>query len=138
VHATVGNQRVTVTLPSAKACLAATGKLHLSVSAATISPSKAAKLHARTLAVFVDKGVKKTKVKVVVRHHHKQRHRVVVHVPNVTKHHLPASVGLSLRHLKSGSHSLRLKLTFSRTRHVHHHTVHSTVSKTIKLKFKVC
>ena len=138
VRATFGNQQITLTLPSTRACLSRSARLRLKVGSVAIAKSKAARLRFQHLAVFIDRGVKRTHVKVVTKHHHKHRVRIIVHVPNARANHLPATLKPSLRRLKSGSHTLRLRLTYGRTRHVGHHTVHSTVTKTLKLRFKVC
>lgn len=71
--------------------------------------------------------------------HHRKRHkRVTVYVPNATASHVPVTLSPSLHGLHNGAHAVRLPLTYTRTRHVNHHTVHSTVTKTIKTTFTVC
>ena len=71
-------------------------------------------------------------------HHRKHRKRITVYVPNATADQLPVTLSPSLHGLRSGKHTLRVKLTYTRTRHVKHRTVHTTVTKTIKTTFTVC
>jgi hypothetical protein len=138
LHATLGNQRITITVPATAPCLAAGAHPQLKLSSTAIRGSKAAKLTFKRAAVFIDRGIKRTRTKLVTVHHHKHRKRVTVYVPNATVRHLPATLSPSPHGLRSGSHSLRFTLTYTRTRHSGHRTVHSTVTKTIKTTFTVC
>jgi streptogramin lyase len=138
LHAKVGNQRITLTVPAATPCLAAGAQLPLKLSSAKIRHSKAAKLSFKRAAVSIDRGIKRTRTKLVTVHHHKHRKRITVYVPNATARHLPATLSPSLRGLHSGTHTLRITLTYTRTRHVKHRTVHTTLTKTIKTTFTVC
>jgi streptogramin lyase len=138
VHAAVGNQRITVTVPATTPCLASGARLPLKLSSATIRHSKAAKLTFKRAAVFIDRGVKRTRTKLVTVHHRKHHKRVTVYVPNATAGHLPATLSPPLRGLRAGPHTLRVTLTYTRTRHVKHRTVHTSVTKTIKTTFTVC
>ena len=60
-----------------------------------------------------------------------------MYVPNASASHLPATLSPSLRGLRAGPHTLRITLTYTRTRHIKHRTVHTTVTKTIKTTFTV-
>ena len=84
LHATVGNQKITITAPATTPCLAASARLPLQLSSATIVGSKAAKLSFKRAVVFIDRGIKRTRTKLVTVHHHKHRKRVTVYVPNAT------------------------------------------------------
>jgi hypothetical protein len=110
----------------------------LKLSSTAISGSKAAKLSFKHAAVFIDRGIKRKRTKLVTVHHHKRRKRVTVYLPNATARHLPAMLSPSPHGLRSGTHSLRFTLTYTRTRHVGHRTVRSTVTKTIETTFTVC
>jgi streptogramin lyase len=138
LHATAGDQQITVTLPATTPCLAAGARLPLQLSSATVPNSKAAKLSFTRAAVFLDRGSKRTRTKLVTVHHHKHHKRVTVYVPNATAGHLPATLSPSLHGLHSGTHALRIRLTYAHTRHVNHRIVHSPVTKTIKTTFTVC
>ena len=50
----------------------------LMISSTPIPGSKAAKLSFKRAAVFIDRGIKRTRTKVVRVHHHKHRKRVTV------------------------------------------------------------
>jgi streptogramin lyase len=138
LHATVGDQQITVVVPATTPCLAAGAGLSLQLSSATISGSKAAQLSFKRAAVFIDRGVRHTRIKHVTVHHRKHRKRITVYVPNATASHLPTTLSPSLHGLRSGKHTLRLKLSYTRTHHVKHRTVHTGVTKTIKTTFTVC
>jgi virginiamycin B lyase len=138
LHATIGNQRITITVPATTSCLAPGTRLSLNIGSATIVGSKAAKLSFKRAVVFIDRGVKRTRTKVVTVRHHKHRKRLVVHVPNATARRLPATLSLSLQGRRSGTHALRITLTYTRTRHVKHRIVRTTVTKTIKATFAIC
>jgi hypothetical protein len=71
-------------------------------------------------------------------HHHKHRKRITVYVPNTSAGHVPATLSPSLRGLRVGPHTLRITFTYTRTRHVKHRPVHSSVTKTIRTTFTVC
>jgi streptogramin lyase len=138
LHAKVGNQQITLTVPATTPCLAAGARLSLALSSTVIRGSKAAKLSFRRAAVFVDRGIRRTQTKFVTVHHHKHRRRITVYVPNATAGHLPGTLSPSLGGLSAGPHTLRITLTYTRTRHVKHRTVHTLVTKTIKTTFTVC
>jgi streptogramin lyase len=138
LHATTGNQQITVTLPASAPCLAAGARLPLKFSSTAISGSKAAKLSFKHAAAFIDRGVKHTRIKLVTVRHRKHRKRVTVYVPNAIASHTPATLAPALHGRRAGTHVLRLTLTYTRTRHVGHRTVRSTVTKTIKTQFTVC
>jgi streptogramin lyase len=138
LHATVGNQRITITVPAPTLCLGPGAHPQLKLSSTPIRGSKAAKLTFKRATVFIDRGRKRTRTKLVTVHHHKHRKRVTVYVPNATARYLPATLSPSPHGLRSGTHALRFTLTYTRTRHVNHRTVRSTVTKTIKTTFTVC
>jgi hypothetical protein len=119
-------------------CLAASARPRLKLSSARIRGSKAAKLSFKRAVVFIDRGLKRTRTKLVTVHHHKHPKRVTVYVPNATARHLPAALSPSLRGLRRGTHALRITLTYAGTRHVGHRTIHTTATKTIKTTFTVC
>ncbi len=138
LHATTGNQQITITVPVTPPCLAAAARLPVQVNSAATGQSKAAKLTFKRVAVFVDRGVRRTRTKIVKVHHHKHRKRITVYVANAAAGHLPTTLSPLLHGLRPGTHALRITLTYTQTRHVKHRTVHSTVTKTIKTTFTVC
>ena len=134
---TVGNQQIKLTTPSA--CVSKAGRLRASLSSTTIPRSRGAKLRFLSAAFYLDKGVRH------IRHHTKRLGNgkkktvtVVVYLPNRTVHRLPATVRLSVAGLRSGTHSLKVVLTYSKrvTKRGRSRTV--KVRKTLKVRFAVC
>ncbi len=119
--ATFGNQHISLTTPSPQACLASPKRL--SVRLTSTPRSKGTKLKFLRAAFYIDRGVK---------------HRRRVYKPNATAHRLPVGLNLSVARLKSGSHTLRVVVSYkeSKIRHGVKQTV--TVSKTLRVKFTVC
>ena len=138
LQATVGNQRITITVSAPTPCLGPGVHPQLKLSSTAIHGSEAAKLSFERAAVFIDRGIKRTRTKLVTLHHHKHRKRVTVYLPNATARHLPATLSPSPQGLRPGTHSLRFTLTYTRTRRSGHRTVHSAVTKTIKTTFTLC
>jgi hypothetical protein len=128
--ASVGNQQITLTTPAA--CVAPSAKP--GATATSTATSKGAKLKFLTVTFYVDKGIKHS--------HHKtegnKRVVVITYTPNATKHHLPATVELSLARLKSGPHTLKVTFYFKETKHNHGYKQTVTVKKTLKVTFTVC
>jgi hypothetical protein len=124
------NQRIVLTTPSLSACTASTGRLPVRITSKAIKGSTGAKLKFSSVAFYLDKGVKHTT--------HKRRKgkkiTVTVYRPNATAHHLRATVNLSLAGLKSGTHTLKVVLSYEQ--HVKMKTV--TVTRTLKTHFVVC
>jgi DNA-binding beta-propeller fold protein YncE len=127
---TFGNQTIKVTLPGA--CTASSGKLAATLS--SVRRSAGTKLKFSSAAFYIGKGVKH------VRHTKKGRKRITVitYTPNAIKHSLPATVNLSLAGLKSGTHTLTVKVFYKKTVKRHGRRATVTVSKTIRVKFSVC
>ena len=61
LHARVGNQRITITVPAATPCLGPGAQPQLKLSSTAIPGSKAAKLSFKRAAVFIDRGIKRTR-----------------------------------------------------------------------------
>ncbi len=121
---TFGNQRLKLTSPSPALCTADTAKLHAVFSTAMIKSSKKTKLTFKSVAFYIDKGVKLKKKN--------------AYAPNVTSKKTPASENISLKGVKSGSHTLRLIASY--TEHVRRGKKNRTakVTKTIATKVRVC
>jgi streptogramin lyase len=125
--ATVGNQRLTLVTPATTACAAKNKRLSLTLSASTIAHSRAAKLRFVSAGVYLDRGVKHVRT---VRSHGK-RHRVTVYRANAIAHKLPARLSLPITSLRSGQHTVNVRLLFEKRRNV-------PVRKTLKVRFRVC
>ena len=119
--ATFGNQHISLTTPSPQACVASPQRLTVRLSSTT--RSKGTKLKFSSAAFYIDRGVK---------------HRRRVYKPNATAHRLPVGLNLSIARLKSGSHTLKVVVSYreSKIRHGVKQTV--IVSKTLRVKFTVC
>jgi PKD repeat protein len=137
--ATFGNQRITLTTPSLQSCTGKTGRLSVRLASSSIAKSKATKLRFVRAALYLDRGVRHTRrVTKHLRNGHKKRVTVVFFRPNATVRHLPATVALRVAGLRSGTHTLKVVLTYSKRVTRHRHRVTVTVSKTLKVKFRVC
>ncbi len=124
----VGNQQITLTMPSPSVCTAKTSKL--AVRLTSTKKSKGTKLKFSKSAFYIDRGVKHK--------HHKHGKTVITYTANATKSHVPATVDLSLTGLKSGTHTLKVLLSYKQTKREHGHRKTVTVAKTLKVKFSVC
>ncbi len=126
--ASLGNQKITLKTPSPVACVASPDKLTATVSSKR--KSTGAKLKFSSVSFYIGKGIKHT------RHKKKGGKKVVVvtYTPNATKHHAPANVQLSLAGLKSGTHSLKVVISYKEIKH----STTVTVTKTLKVTFVVC
>jgi streptogramin lyase len=134
---TVGNQRIKLTTPSA--CVTKAGGLSASLSSTTIPRSRGAKLSFLSAAFYLDKGVRHIRHKTKrLSNGKKKTVTVVVYLANRTVQRLPATVRLSVAGLRSGTHSLKVVLTYSTrvTKPGPRRTV--KVRKTLKVRFAVC
>lgn len=141
----IGSQQITLTTPSLSTCTAASGKLSTSLAAAPIG-SKSSPLKFSNAGFYLDKGIKHvTKHKIKTKHGHKTV-TITTYLANATAGKLPATEQLSLTGLKSGTHTLTVKVTYKETKKVvvghgkHKHKVKETikVTHTLKAPFTVC
>ncbi len=130
---TVDGQKFTLTAPAPIACVAPAAKLTAMLMAA--KPPKGDKLRFESARVYLDKGIKHVTTR--KRKHHRAT-KVTTYLPNATARKLPATLRLSLKGLKPGTHTLRVALSFKRTTRKHHRTVTTTITKTLKVRFSVC
>ncbi len=133
-----GNQQFTLTIPSLSGCTAAVKTLPVTLSSTAIAKSSAAKLRFSSAALFVDRGVKRRVTRVLRVHGKRKTVTVTQYVANALTRHASASVALRLSGLRSGLHTLKVKLSYKQTvvRHHHRHTV--TLTKTVSAQFRVC
>jgi DNA-binding beta-propeller fold protein YncE len=134
----IGNRKVTLATTVPSGCLATSATLNASLSAAAIAGSSGSALSFVRASFYIDRGVKHV-------HHHVRRHNgkkvtvtTVTHTANRTVTSVPAKVSLKLGGLKSGSHTLRVRVVFHKSvrRNGHKRTV--SVFKTLSQKFTVC
>ncbi len=130
--AALGNQRITLTTPSLQACVASPKRLTVSLSSTT--KSTGTKLKFASAAFYVDKGIK-----------HQRRVRkgtktvtVISHKPNAKARRLPATVSLSTARLKPGAHTLKVVVSYKKSKIKHGIKETVIVSKTLRVKFTIC
>jgi virginiamycin B lyase len=128
---TVGNHRIALVTPSPSACTAKSKSLPIRLTSSTISGSKAAKVRFVSASLFVDRGVKHVRHRTKRAHGRKVRIKVTVYTANKVVRKLPARPSLRLGALRSGRHTLNVKLLFEKGRK-------TPVRKTMRVRFRVC
>jgi len=137
--ATFGNQQITLTTASLLTCIVKTNSLSVMLSSAAIRHSRATKLHFVTAAFSLDQGVRHVRQRTTRRRNGKRKTvKVIVYTANAVAHHVPVTLRLRLAGLRSGSHTLKVRLSYRETVTRHHHKRTVTVSKTLTAKFRVC
>jgi streptogramin lyase len=136
--ATFENQQITLVTPSLKVCTASKSSLRATLRSSAIARSRATKLKFVSAAFFLDKGIKHTTHKTKRVHGKKRKVTVVTYTANATVRHLPATLSLRLKGLKSGRHTLKVVLTYKKTVTSHGHRKTKQVTKTVTAKFLVC
>lgn len=136
---TVGNQRLTLTTPSQQVCTARNTALRVALGSTTIPHSKAVKLRCSSATFYIDRGVKHTHRKTIRSRSGKRKTLIVVgYGANATTRRLPIALGLAIKGLKSGTHTLTIKVYYTQTEKKRGDKTKATVSKTLTLKFSVC
>lgn len=137
--AKIGNQQIQLVTPSLMLCTARPRTLSVTLRSVAIAHSRAADLHFKSAAFFIDKGIRHTRKRTTrLRNGHKRTITVVAFTANAVTHRLPSRPVLLLTGLKSGLHTLRVTVSYKKTvtRHAHRRVI--TVTKTVTAKFKVC
>jgi streptogramin lyase len=129
--ATVGDHRIVLITPSPSVCTARTKSLTVKLSSSAIQGSKAAKVRFVSAALFVDRGVKHIRHRTKRSHGKTIRIKVTVFTANKVVRKLPAQPSLHLGGLRSGQHTLNVKLLFRKGRK-------TPVRKTIRVHLRVC
>ena len=137
--AIVGDQRATLSTPSPLACTASSAALAVTLRSSSIRKSRGARLRFANASFYLDHGVRHTR-KVTRRSRTGRKSRVTVSyfTANAVARHLPVTLELRLRGLRSGAHTLRVTVAYLRTRIGHGHRRPVTVSVTFKVKIRVC
>jgi hypothetical protein len=144
--ASFGNQLITLATPSA--CVAVGSKLPVTLNSKSVAHKKP-KLKFKLAQFFIDKGRKHTlRVKkthkvdgksVVVKKHGKPVFvKKKVYLPNATARHVPVAESLSIAGLTSGTHTLRVRISFKKMIRKHGKKQTRIVIKTLKVAFAVC
>jgi hypothetical protein len=128
---TVGDHRIALVTPSPSACTAKSKSLTLTLSSSTIRGSKAAKVRFVSASLFVDRGVKHIRHRTKRSHGKKIRVKVTVFTANKVVRSLPAQPSLRLGGLRTGQHTLNVKLLFEKGKK-------TRVRKTMRVHFRVC
>ncbi len=136
--ATVGNQQIQLVTPSLQTCTAKAKSLSVTLGSLAIAQSRAAQLRFASAAFFMDKGVRHTHKQTTRHNGHKRTITVVSFTANAVAHHLPATPVLLLGALKSGTHTLRVTVSYKKTVTVHQLRRTVTVTKTVSATFNVC
>ncbi len=132
--ASVGNQKIVVSLPASSGCLAPSAKLRTTFNVSAIAGSTASRLRFVAARYYIDRGVRH------VHHHRVHRHgkpitvTTVSYTPNRTISSRHANLSFPLAGLKPGTHTLKIKVAFHRSEHGHS----QSVIKTVTQKFSVC
>ena len=138
-RARVGNQQIQLVTPSLLICTARAKTLSVALRSVAIAHSRAAKLHFKNAAFFIDKGDQAHPQADNAPAQRPQAHdHRVVFTANAIAHHLPSTPVLRLAGLKSGTHTLRVKVFYKKTVTGHRHRRAVTVTKTVSAKFRVC
>ncbi len=136
--ATVGNQQIQLVTPSLLTCTAKAKTLSVTLRSLAIAHSRAAQLRFASAAFFTDRGVRHTHKRTIRHNGHKRTITVVSFTANAVAHRLPATPVLRLGGLRSGTHTLRVTVSYKKTVTVHHHKRTVTVTKTVSANFRVC
>ena len=137
--ATIGNQQIQLVTPSPLTCTARAKALTVQLRSVTSHTSRGARLRFASAAFFIDKGVRHTHRRTRrLQNGHKKTVTVVVFAPNAIARRLPARPALRLTGLRSGTHTLKVTVSYRHTvkRHGHRRTV--TLTKTVRASFRVC
>ncbi len=110
------DQRITLTTTSPSACTAKSSRLSVKLSSSKIPHSHNTVLHFKSAAFYVDQHTKAT----------------------ATPRRLPSTVAVRLSGLKSGAHTLRVRVTYTASIVKHGHRLRVKLSKTLRVKFRVC
>ncbi|MDQ6746452.1 MAG: hypothetical protein M3Z27_10625 [Actinomycetota bacterium] len=138
VTTNLGDQQIALTAPSPSACNPSNSSLAVKLSAKSLAHGKkGSQQKFKQAAFYIDKGVAH-KHKVKVAHQKHKFHTVTTYGANAIAKHLPASLHLSLAHLKAGKHTLTVKVSFTHTVRKRHHKLTITSTKNIKVTFTVC
>jgi streptogramin lyase len=138
IKATFGNQQVAVTTPLPTACTLASKTLKVTFSSTTIAGSRATKLRFVRASLYLDRGLKRRRT-VTIRSHGKTKTvKTTVYAANEILSSSPAIARLAVTGLKSGPHTLTLKIFYRQTVKLHGHTKTTTIVKTLTTPFRVC
>jgi subtilase family serine protease len=132
----LGDQLLTLTTPILDKCLAPSAAYK--VRFRSVSHSGQPKLKFKSVAYYLDKGVKRVRTETSTVHGKKRAVKVTTIGPNATSHNASSSASIHLKGVHSGTQTLRLVITYSKTTKSRGKTKLLTVIKQLTVKFKVC
>jgi hypothetical protein len=138
IKATFANQLVTLTTPLPTACTSLSRTLNISFSSTAIAGSHATKLRFVRAALFLDRGLARRHRVTKSSNGKKKTVTTTVYAANEILSRSPATARLALTGLKSGAHTLKLKISYKQTVKLHGRTQTTTVVKTLTTPFRVC
>jgi streptogramin lyase len=134
----LGDQQITLTVPSATICVAQSSLLDAQLNSVAIRGSRARKLRFVTAAFYIDRGVRHTRRVFKRTRTGRRQVKVVYFTANTLVHRVPAAVELSLKGLGSATHTLTVKLSYHEITTSHNHRRTVTVTKSLTTKFRAC
>lgn len=134
----LGDQTLTLTTPIQHTCTAPSALYRVKFKTAKRSAAGQAKLTFKTVAFYLDKGIRRVRTETKTVGGHKRTVKVTTYVPNATATHASSSESLHLKGLSKGSHTLKLVVTYTKTTVSHGKSKPLTVKKTLTVRFKVC
>ncbi|MGO9958896.1 MAG: hypothetical protein ACLP50_23525 [Solirubrobacteraceae bacterium] len=137
IAARIGDQRLTLTTPSAQVCTASTATLAASFTSTTVGGSRE-HLHFIRVAFSIDKGVTHTRHETIRARGKRRTVTVTTHSPNATERSSPATVKLRLAGLKPGLHTLTVAGSYSETAGRGRKRHKQFKTKTLHAQFRVC
>ncbi len=131
--------QITLTTPSLKTCSVRTKTLSVKLTVAAIRSFHASKPRFTSAAFYLDSGVKHTRKQTKrLKNGHRKTVTVTFFTANAVVQRLPATPALHLSALRSGTHTLKVVLSYRQTVIKHHRHTTVTITKTLTVKFKVC
>ena len=136
--ASFGNQRVSFTTPASTPCAPKSSSPRITLTSAAVRGSRRAQLHFRSASLFVDRGVAHQHRHVVRRHGRRVTVVTVSYTANAVLHHVPGTVTLRLRGLRSGGHRLKVVVAYAERIVRRHRHVTVVVSTSLGGTLRVC
>jgi hypothetical protein len=132
----LGDQLLTLTTPIVDSCLTASAAYKVELRSVTHSGQP--KLKFKSVAYYLDKGLKRARTQISTVHAKKRTLKLTTIGPNATSDNASSRESLHLRGLHAGTHSLKLVITYTKTTRGAGKTKLTTVVKRLTVKFKVC
>ena len=136
--ATIGNQQLVLLTPSPQACTARARTLGARLSSNTLNNSRDPEASFANAAFYIDRGI--PHIRRVTKRMPNGRKRTVtvtVYSPNAIIRRVPVAVGLRLSGLRSGTHSLTVRASYTEAL-MNHGRRTKVITKVLRTKFRVC